>query len=140
MNIDVDADGGVATLSGMVSSEVEKQMAHKLAENTSCVYRVNNKLKEISYAFLGSIIFNHCACSRRSWFWRNCRCFRGDRKNTVFYILNRFHCFIDNGQADTTTNLILILDIIRHNSHGIAWSINTEAQPTTKHESNSVTY
>jgi len=44
MNIDVDADGGVVTLSGMVSSEVEKEMAHKLAENTSGVYRVNNKL------------------------------------------------------------------------------------------------
>ncbi|RAM01735.1 hypothetical protein DO021_12425 [Desulfobacter hydrogenophilus] len=27
-----------------------------------------------------------------------------------------------------------------NNSHGLTWSINTEVQPTTKHESNSVTY
>jgi osmotically-inducible protein OsmY len=40
----VDADGSTVTLSGTVSSEIEKKLAVQLAENTSGVYHVNDKL------------------------------------------------------------------------------------------------
>jgi osmotically-inducible protein OsmY len=44
MDINVDADGGTVTLSGTVSSEIEKQLAVQLAGNTSGVYHVVDKL------------------------------------------------------------------------------------------------
>jgi osmotically-inducible protein OsmY len=44
MDIDVDADGGTVTLKGKVASEVEKKLAVQLAENTSGVSRVKDRL------------------------------------------------------------------------------------------------
>jgi osmotically-inducible protein OsmY len=44
MDIDVDADGGTVTLKGTVSSDVEKKLAVQLAENTSGVTRVKDRL------------------------------------------------------------------------------------------------
>lgn len=44
MDINVDADGGTVTLQGTVSSEIEKKLAVRLAENTSGVTRVKDKL------------------------------------------------------------------------------------------------
>jgi hypothetical protein len=35
---------------------------------------------------------------------------------------------------------IIKYDSVLYNGHGPTWSINTQAQPTTKHESNSSTY
>lgn len=44
MDIDVDADGGTVTLQGTVSSEPEKDLAVQLAENTSGVTHVKDRL------------------------------------------------------------------------------------------------
>ena len=44
MDINVDADGSTVTLSGTVSSEMEKKLAAQLAGNTSGVFHVNDKL------------------------------------------------------------------------------------------------
>lgn len=44
MDINVDADGSTVTLSGTVSSDIEKKLAVQLAENTSGVHHVNDNL------------------------------------------------------------------------------------------------
>lgn len=44
MDINVDAENRVVTLSGNVSSDAERELAVKIAENTSDVLRVNDKL------------------------------------------------------------------------------------------------
>lgn len=44
MNIDVDTDAGVVTLSGTVGSEKERELAEALARQTRNVWRVHNNL------------------------------------------------------------------------------------------------
>ena len=59
LDINVDADGSTVTLSGTVSSEMEKELATQLAGNTSGVYHVNDKLlveKESTETTLGEKI------------------------------------------------------------------------------------
>jgi len=45
LNIDVDVENGVANLKGTVASQAEKDLAVKLAQNTSGVKKVNSSLK-----------------------------------------------------------------------------------------------
>lgn len=45
INIDVDADGGVVTLSGIVRSEEARRRAEEIAQNVDGVRRVNNEIR-----------------------------------------------------------------------------------------------